>query len=126
MPDLTDAIEAAMHTMYGDHPHAENYRAHVQVGIAAAAPLIEAQVRAKVAEEVATDILARLAAIGLRPTPWADGYTLASQYAAAVSRKHATKAPESHGGATAPPPESERTSNAAETLSGRSGQEGQT
>lgn len=94
MSDLTDAIEAAALAMYFDARSAQRNRDMAERAIAAAAPLIEAQVRAKVAEEVAADILARLAAIGLRPTPWADGYTLASQYAAAVSRKHAVRMPD--------------------------------
>lgn len=62
------------------------------------------EVRAKVAEEIATDILARHAKIGLRPTPWADGYTLASQYAAAVARQHAVQPAETAVGAISAPP----------------------
>lgn len=59
MSDLTAAVEAAMHVMYGDHPHAENYRAHVQVGIAAAAPLIEAAARADERAKTAAEIRGR-------------------------------------------------------------------
>lgn len=56
MAELTEAVEAAMVVMYGDHPHAENYRAHVQLGITAAAELIVAATRRQVAEDIARAI----------------------------------------------------------------------
>ncbi len=97
MGDLDAAIEAAMHAMYGDHPHAENYRAHVQVGIAAAAPLIgaaaRADERAKALEEAARAIEARK-----RPGITAmleGGWNQAIEVAAGVARETAFKAPES-------------------------------
>ena len=52
MAELDEAIEAAMYVMYGDHPHAENYRADVQLGVTAASELIVAATRRQVAEEL--------------------------------------------------------------------------
>ncbi len=129
MSDLTDAIDAAALAMYFDARSAQRNRDMAERAIEAAAPLIEAQVRAEVAEEIAADILTRLAAIGLRPTPWADGYTLASQYAAAVSRKHAANGPQIDAAGREGACTSDSTQdgpNAAETRSGRSGEGSQT
>jgi uncharacterized protein (DUF433 family) len=65
--DHSAAIEAALHVMYGDHPHAENYRAHVQVGVTAAAEVIEADVRRKIAEELGAYVWAAPGRLGGKP-----------------------------------------------------------
>lgn len=51
MAELTDAVEAAALAMYGTPRLAERNRDMGERAVAAAAPLIEASVRAKIAEE---------------------------------------------------------------------------
>lgn len=67
-----------------------------------AAPLIEAQVRAKVAEEIARAIDTQLGGIQLNPSPWTDGFTTALKYTAGVARNYAVERPQIAVGATEP------------------------